>query len=108
MFVLGNFLIFIAQALRFISSYILQFLLVLIFIRALISWVSSDPSNPLVQFLNKVTEPVLYPIRRLMPLNFKIGIDFSPMVAALGIILVQYFINYFLIPTLFRLADKFG
>ncbi len=35
--------------------------------RALISWVSPDPYNPIVRFLHNATDPVLYRLRRLLP-----------------------------------------
>ena len=52
----------------------------IIIIRALISWVNPDPYNPIVQILTKMTEPVLRPIRKLVP-PYKVGIDFSPLIA---------------------------
>jgi YggT family protein len=55
--------------------------------RALISWVNPDPWNPIVQFLQRVTEPVLYPIRRRV--GFAMGIDLSPIIALLVIIFLQ-------------------
>ena len=61
----------------------------LIIIRALISWVNPDPYNPIVRFLISVTEPVLDPIRRRLPLMG--GIDFSPIVAILAIVFLQTF-----------------
>lgn len=52
--------------------------------RALLSWFNLDPRNPLVQALDAVTEPIIGPIRRVMP---RLGmLDLSPLVA---IILVQ-------------------
>ena len=39
----------------------------IILIRALISWVSPDPRNPIVRLLVQVTEPVLRPVRRVIP-----------------------------------------
>ena len=55
-----------------------------IFLRAIMSWFPIDPSNPLVQILIQLTEPILAPIRRVMP---RIGmIDLTPMAA---IILLQ-------------------
>jgi YggT family protein len=74
----------------------------LILIRALISWVSPDPFNPIVQFLLKCTEPVLEPIRKILPLNFKFGIDISPVIAFLAIM----FLRSFLFNTLIDLAAK--
>ena len=47
---------------------------------ALITWVSPDPRNPVVQFLHKVTEPVLAPVRRLLPPWKTGGLDLSPMI----------------------------
>ena len=56
----------------------------LIFFRAILSWFPIDPHNPLVTFLYEVTEPILAPLRNVIP---RIGmIDITPLVA---IILVQ-------------------
>jgi YggT family protein len=55
-----------------------------IFIRALLSWFPIDPRNPLVTILYEVTEPILDPLRRVIP---RLGmIDITPLVA---IILIQ-------------------
>lgn len=55
--------------------------------RVLISWVNPDPYNPIVQFLRTVTDPVLVPLRRIIP---PIGgtLDLSPMIAILLIELI--------------------
>jgi YggT family protein len=55
--------------------------------RALISWVNPDPWNPIVQFLDRATEPVLSPIRKR--LGWRMGIDISPIIAILIIIFLQ-------------------
>jgi YggT family protein len=55
-----------------------------ILIRALLSWVAPDPRNPIAQALDVITEPILQPLRQVMPRTG--GIDFTPMVA---IILLQ-------------------
>ena len=55
----------------------------LIIVRAVISWVSPDPRNPIVSFIYRVTEPVLAPVRNLLPIAG--GIDFSPLVVLIGI-----------------------
>ena len=65
-----------------------------IIIRALISWVSPDPYNPIVQILRRLTEPVLKPLRRLVPPAATGGIDVSPILAILLIQLVRYTIIY--------------
>jgi len=56
--------------------------------RALISWVNPDPYNPIVRFLHSATDPVLYRVQRLIPLQFG-GIDFSPLVLLLALSFVQ-------------------
>jgi YggT family protein len=61
----------------------------IIIARALISWVSPDPFNPIVRFLHRATEPVLRPIRRRMPM-YQIGLDLSPLVAILALQLVDW------------------
>ncbi len=98
MFAISNFL----SALARILDIALTVLYWLILIRALISWVNPDPYNPLVQFLYKTTEPILYPIRKILPLDFRFGIDISPIIAFLGIV----FLRSFLVRTLFDLAVK--
>ncbi|MDD5027252.1 MAG: YggT family protein [Candidatus Omnitrophica bacterium] len=98
MFVLANFLTALAQILD-VGFFILYWL---ILIRALISWVNPDPYNFIVQFLYKTTEPILYPIRRILPAGLKFGIDISPIIAFFAIM----FLRSFLIRTLMELAIK--
>jgi YggT family protein len=69
--------------------------------RALISWVSPDPYNPIVQFLYRATEPVLEPIRRRLP-GGGFGIDFSPLLVILAI----YFLRIFLVGSLQEMAVR--
>jgi YggT family protein len=75
----------------------------IIIARAVISWVSPDPYNPIVRFLNNVTEPVLLRIRRFIPLYFG-GFDFSPIL----VLLVIIFIQTFLVQSLYQLAARLG
>ena len=60
----------------------------IIIIRAIVSWVNPDPWNPIVQFLDRATEPVLTPIRRWM--GFRMGIDLSPIIAILILTFLQF------------------
>lgn len=66
-------------------------LLILIFARFIFSWVRPDPYHPtwgpLMRFVYQVTEPLLEPIRRLVPPQG--GIDFSPMILLLGLYMVR-------------------
>ncbi|MFA5403087.1 MAG: YggT family protein [Candidatus Omnitrophota bacterium] len=98
MFVLANFLTALAQILD-VGFFIFYWL---ILIRALISWVNPDPCNFIVQFLYKTTEPILYPIRRILPSGLKFGIDISPIIAFFAIM----FLRSFLIRTLIELAIR--
>jgi YggT family protein len=96
MFVLSNFIIALAK----IIDIALTIYMWIIIFRALISWVNPDPYNQVVIFLYRVTEPVLQPIRRILPMR-NIGIDFSPVI----VILVIIFLKYFLVETMIQLAS---
>ena len=87
MFILGNFLSATAKILEIV----LQLYMWIIIIRALLSWVNPDPYNPIVQFLNSITEPVLYRVRQLIPMS-GMGIDFSPIIVILATIFLQAFL----------------
>jgi YggT family protein len=72
-------------------SWVLWAYMWIIVIRALLSWVNPDPWNPIVQFLQRITEPVLAPIRRRLP-TWQWGIDLSPLVVILAIVFLQSFV----------------
>ena len=97
MFVLSNFL----QAMAVVTTYLLDIIWWLIIIRALLSWVNPDPYNPIVQFIERATEPILAPLRAWIP-SYKIGIDLSPILA----ILMIYFLKIFLVQTLYGFAAR--
>lgn len=94
MFLIANFI----HAVAVILSYVLTIYIWIIIIRALVSWVSPDPYNPIVQILYRLTEPVLAPIRYRMP-DFG-GIDVSPIV----VLLVIFFLQSFLVGSLYDMA----
>jgi YggT family protein len=89
------------MAVAWLLEYVLWAYMWIIIIRALLSWVNPDPWNPIVRFLYQVTEPVLRPIRRRLPMS---GIDFSPIV----VILVIYFLQRFLVRVLVETALRVG
>ena len=95
MIYLFNFLVAIAK----ILNAGLTIYMWIIIARAVISWVNPDPYNPIVRFLHNVTEPVLYRIRRFVPVYFG-GFDFSPILVLLAII----FIETFLVQSLYDFA----
>ncbi len=98
MFVIGYFL----NAVATILDYVLTIYMWIIIIRALLSWVNPDPYNPIVQTLYRITDPVLYKIRRMLPITYSFGIDFSPVI----VILIIYFLQLFLVTTLKTMAFK--
>ena len=99
MFVIGNLL----EAVAAVLNVVLQALLLVIFVNALLSWVRPDPSNPIVMTLDRISDLVCNPIRRIFPTMVS-GIDFAPFIAMLAIWLVQMF----LVGTLRDVALRMG
>ncbi len=99
MFVLANFI----SAIAHILDFVLNILSWLIFIRALISWVNPDPFNPIVQFLEKATEPLLSPVRKFLPWRLRFGIDISPVIAFFAIMFLRQFLVRILVDIALKL-----
>jgi YggT family protein len=97
MFVMRNLVVAFAT----ILDYVLWAYMWVLIIRAVLSWVSPDPYNPVVRALYSITEPVLSFLRRKFPLMAG-SIDFSPIVA----IVIIIFLQRFLVRTLFDLAGR--
>ena len=96
MFILGN----LVRAIAEILGMVINLYLFLVVGRAVISWVSPDPYNPIVQFLYRATEPALAPIRRRIGIIG--GLDVSPLVLMLGLA----FARTFIVRTLIDLASR--
>jgi len=84
MFIAGN----ILEGIATILDTVLWLYMWVIIIRALVSWVNPDPWNPIVQFLQRATDPVLYQIRKRLGMG-NMGFDFSPIIAILLIMFLQ-------------------
>ena len=69
----------------------IQIFLVVVLIRVVFSFVSPFPTNPVSRFAWRVTEPVLAPIRRILPPMS--GLDLSPLVVWIGAIILISFLN---------------
>ena len=66
----------------------------LILLRVIVSWYSPRSTNVLVVILHRVTEPLLAPLRRIIP---RVGMfDFTPLVAIILIQLIYYLFSYLL------------
>jgi YggT family protein len=97
MFVVENFIVALAKVMDIgLTVYIW-----LILGRAIISWVNPDPYNKIVIFLYRVTEPVMAPIRRLIPIR-GMGIDISPII----VIMIIYFLQTFLVKTMIQMTGQ--
>jgi YggT family protein len=74
-----------------ILSLFLQIMMWAIIIRAVLSWFDPRGQNPISRALIEFTEPIVAPIRSIMP---RMGmIDISPMVAIFVIIILQQMIQ---------------
>lgn len=97
MFVFAHFFIALAKML----SLAIKLYIFIVILYAISSWFILDPYNPLIRFLRSATEPLLYRIRRALPLVWG-GMDFSPLV----IILILYFALHFIVPVLYDIGMK--
>ncbi len=87
MFVLAN----LFEAVAVVLDFGLTIYMWIIIAGAVLSWVNPDPYNPIVRFINTATEPVLYQIRKRLPVSFG-GIDLSPIVVLMAIMFLQAFV----------------
>jgi len=94
MFIIGNLLHSVASILNLLITIYIW----LIIIRAILSWINPGSYHPLVQFLYRITEPVLGFVRQFIP-SFG-GLDLSPLI----VILILYFVKNFVVKTLYQLA----
>ena len=99
MFVVGN----LVGALATVLEFGLNALSLVLIINALLSWVRPDPANPIVRFLDQVSDAVCDPVRRLFPTVVG-GLDLAPMIV-LGIIWV---LQRVVVTSLHELAFRVG
>lgn len=72
-------------------KFLCEVLTLLIIARAILSWFSPRPTNRLAIILYQVTEPVLSPLRRIIP---RVGmLDFTPLVAIILLQLIRYLLR---------------
>jgi len=86
------------QALAGVLDTVLFLAMIIVIARAVLSWVSPDPYNPIVRMINQLSEPLLFPIRRRVP--YIGGMDFSPII----LLMVIFFLQNFLVQSLQHLA----
>ena len=86
------------NAVAMILSMLINLYVWVIVIAALVSWVRPDPYNPIVQVLNRLTQPLYARLRSILPTAIN-GIDFAPLIVAvllkfIDLSLVQILANY--------------
>lgn len=74
-----------------IIDLLFQVLYICLIARVVLSWISHDPSNEIIQWIYKISDPLIIPIRQLLP-PMNIGIDISPILAFLALGFIRKFI----------------
>ena len=91
---------FLLSGVAVVLGVVINAIFFLIIIRVILSWVSADPRNRLVQAIYSSTDPLLEPLRRRIP---PLGmLDVSPIV----LLLVLYFLEAFLVGSMKFYAAK--
>lgn len=100
MHLLGYLILTVAKVLGFLTN-LYTFIVA---IAVIVSWVRPDPYNPIVRFLSQVTEPAFRLARRFIPrsLAYKTGIDFSPIMVFILLIVA----NTLIVGLLFDVAQR--
>ncbi len=87
-----NVIVDIIQGLGSIVISLINIYIWVIIIAALLSFVNPDPYNPIVQFLNRVTQPAYSLVRRFINTNMG-GIDLAPLVIVIGLQIIMVIIS---------------
>jgi len=75
-------------------SFLCNALAIIIFVRAILSWFPVSPHNPIMVSLYRITEPILAPLRRIIP---RIGmIDITPAIAIIILLLIPQLLARFI------------
>ena len=98
MFALGNLIGVIAT----IIDIALLLYMIALFAVVIVSWFAPRSVHPAVMFLRQITHPLLAWLKRKLPFVVQGGFDLSPMLAFFAI----YFIQRFLVATLYQLAAR--
>jgi len=99
LFVFGN----VVGAVAWLADMVFNLLLLVILLNAVLSWFRLDSSNPPLQLLERISNVVCNPIRRLFP-TMASGIDFAPMIAMVALMFLQRII----VPSLQGIAARMG
>ncbi|MDQ6978744.1 MAG: YggT family protein [Mariprofundaceae bacterium] len=89
------------QAVAGVFGLLIQIAIFAVVARAILSWVSPDPYNPIVKLIYQITDPMLRPFYRWVPPFY--GIDWTPIV----LLMVLYFVDAFVVQSLARFSHNF-
>lgn len=89
------------KAIAVILDSVIVLYMVVLFARVVLSWIRL-PYSPIVQVIYLITEPVLRPIRRRLPLS--LGIDFSPMI----VFFLLIFLRMAVVATIFQYLARYA
>jgi YggT family protein len=98
MFLFGNLFLAVGKLLSFACTILIW----MIIIRAVLSWFSVSVQYPVVRFLIAITNPILDPIRRVMP---QWEFDISPIIAIIALWFIDMFLAKSLVDVGIRLAS---
>jgi len=87
----ANFFLSLAQ----IFHWLIQIYIIMIIIRAVISWMGNVPPNPVIQFLRQFTDPVFRLVYRILPHHILIigNIDISPIIIITSLYLLDMLVT---------------
>lgn len=71
-----------------VVQWIFQIAYFALLIRVILSWVPHNRFHPLIDFIYRVTEPMLRPFQDIVP-AYKLGIDLSPLFAFLALSIIK-------------------
>jgi len=97
MIILAN----ILSGLAAVLAALLNFCVIMLIARAVISWVNADPYNGIVRFIISVTDPITSWVSKRMPTRFGM-IDLSPLI----VLLIIMFIKVALVQSMQDYADR--
>jgi len=75
---------------------VFQILYICLIARVVLSWIPHNPIHPVVQLINKITDPLLKPFRDIIP-STNIGFDISPIVALIALVIIKRILIWILI-----------
>ena len=86
MYIFGYILIALAK----VIGLIVNLYTFIVIAAALVSWVSPDPSNPIVRLLYGLTQPVFWRVRRFLPRPLQhLGVAISPIIVLILLVIVE-------------------